>query len=87
MQHHQHHRADLAASTATFPTDHSGLPDAGRPAPLELADGDTLHLRVGPFDRAYILVVTFDDITEGYGGGGRNKVTLSASSKRQTRAQ
>jgi FtsP/CotA-like multicopper oxidase with cupredoxin domain len=34
--------------TATFPTDPSGLPDAGRPALLELADGDTLHLRVGP---------------------------------------
>src|SRR5215211_5006952 len=48
MQHHQHHRADLAASAATFPTDPSGLPDAGRPALLELADGDTLHLRVGP---------------------------------------
>ena len=44
----QHHRADLAATTATFPTDPSGLPDAGPPALLELADGDTLHLRVGP---------------------------------------
>ena len=48
MQHHRHHRADLAATTATFPTDPSGLPDAGPPALLELADGDTLHLRVGP---------------------------------------
>ena len=31
-----------------FPTDPSGLPEAGRPAFLELADGDTLELRVGP---------------------------------------
>jgi FtsP/CotA-like multicopper oxidase with cupredoxin domain len=30
-----------------FPTDPSGLPEAGRPAVLELADGDTLELRVG----------------------------------------
>ena len=44
----QHHRADLAATTATFPTDPSGLPEAGPPALLELADGDTLDLRVGP---------------------------------------
>ena len=48
MQHHRHHRSDVAASTATFPTDPSGLPEAGRPALLELVDGDTLHLRVGP---------------------------------------
>jgi FtsP/CotA-like multicopper oxidase with cupredoxin domain len=46
--HHRHHRSDVAASTATFPTDPSGLPEAGRPALLELVDGDTLHLRVGP---------------------------------------
>jgi FtsP/CotA-like multicopper oxidase with cupredoxin domain len=32
----------------TFPTDPSGLPEATRPAFLELADGDTLELRVGP---------------------------------------
>jgi FtsP/CotA-like multicopper oxidase with cupredoxin domain len=31
-----------------FPTDPSGLPEAGRPALLELADGDTLELRVAP---------------------------------------
>ena len=31
-----------------FPTDPSGLPEAGRPQLLELADGDTLELRVGP---------------------------------------
>src|SRR6266545_2712192 len=31
-----------------FPTDPSGLPEAGRPALLELAQGDTLDLRVGP---------------------------------------
>src|SRR5215203_4829945 len=48
MQHHRHHRADLAASTAMFPTDPSGLPDAGRPQLLELAPGDTLDLEVAP---------------------------------------
>ena len=31
-----------------FPTDPSGLPEAGRPALLELADGGTLDLRVAP---------------------------------------
>ena len=31
-----------------FPTDPSGLPEAGRPRLLELADGDTLDLEVGP---------------------------------------
>jgi FtsP/CotA-like multicopper oxidase with cupredoxin domain len=31
-----------------FPTDPSGLPEAGRPALLELAHGDTLDLKVGP---------------------------------------
>src|SRR4029453_13213127 len=48
MQHYRHDRSDVAASTGMFPTDPSGLPEAGRPALLELADGDTLHLRVGP---------------------------------------
>jgi FtsP/CotA-like multicopper oxidase with cupredoxin domain len=33
---------------ASFPTDPSGLPEATRPALLELADGDTLDLGVGP---------------------------------------
>ena len=31
-----------------FPTDPSGLPEAGRPSLVELADGDTLDLVVGP---------------------------------------
>jgi FtsP/CotA-like multicopper oxidase with cupredoxin domain len=31
-----------------FPTDSTGLPDATRPQVLELADGDTLHLHIGP---------------------------------------
>ena len=35
-------------ATESFPTDPSGLPEAGRPELLELADGDTLDLRVGP---------------------------------------
>jgi FtsP/CotA-like multicopper oxidase with cupredoxin domain len=44
----QHHRPDAPATTATFPTDPSGLPEAGRPALLDLASGDTLDLKVGP---------------------------------------
>jgi FtsP/CotA-like multicopper oxidase with cupredoxin domain len=32
----------------SFPTDPSGLPEAGRPELLELADGDTLNLQVSP---------------------------------------
>jgi len=35
-------------SARSFPTDPSGLPEAGRPALLELANGDTLDLQVGP---------------------------------------
>jgi FtsP/CotA-like multicopper oxidase with cupredoxin domain len=31
-----------------FPTDPSGLPEAGRPELLELAHGDTLNLNIGP---------------------------------------
>ena len=31
-----------------FPTDPSGLPEAGRPQLLELAPGDTLDLTIGP---------------------------------------
>jgi FtsP/CotA-like multicopper oxidase with cupredoxin domain len=34
--------------TDEFPRDPAGLPEAGRPQLLELADGDTLDLRVGP---------------------------------------
>jgi hypothetical protein len=46
MQHHT--RPDPATPAESFPTDPSGLPEAGRPAMLELADGDTLDLRIGP---------------------------------------
>jgi FtsP/CotA-like multicopper oxidase with cupredoxin domain len=42
QQHLDHDQPDR------FPTDPSGLPEAGRPQRLELADGDTLELRVGP---------------------------------------
>jgi FtsP/CotA-like multicopper oxidase with cupredoxin domain len=45
MQHHDHDLHDLEER---FPTDPAGLPAAGRPALLELADGDTLELRVAP---------------------------------------
>jgi FtsP/CotA-like multicopper oxidase with cupredoxin domain len=49
MHHHTHHiQPDPAMATESFPTDPSGLPEAGRPALLELAPGDTLELRVGP---------------------------------------
>jgi FtsP/CotA-like multicopper oxidase with cupredoxin domain len=46
MDHHT--QPDSEMSTESFPTDPSGLPEAGRPALLELADGDTLDLQVGP---------------------------------------
>jgi FtsP/CotA-like multicopper oxidase with cupredoxin domain len=39
IDHDQQHR---------FPTDPSGLPEAGPHQLLELADGDALNLRVGP---------------------------------------
>jgi FtsP/CotA-like multicopper oxidase with cupredoxin domain len=39
---------DPAMPTESFPTDPTGLPEAGRPELLELAPGDTLELRVGP---------------------------------------
>jgi FtsP/CotA-like multicopper oxidase with cupredoxin domain len=45
--HHQT-RPDPPMPAQSFPTDPTGLPQAGRPALLELADGDTLDLRVGP---------------------------------------
>jgi FtsP/CotA-like multicopper oxidase with cupredoxin domain len=44
---HHHTQSDPLA-TESFPTDPSGLPEAGRPQLLELAPGDTLDLRVGP---------------------------------------
>ncbi len=46
MQHHT--RPDQPLPAQSFPTDPSGLPEASRPALLELADGDTLDLQVGP---------------------------------------
>ena len=44
----QHHVPDPPMPGESFPTDPAGLPQATRPALLELADGDTLDLRVGP---------------------------------------
>jgi FtsP/CotA-like multicopper oxidase with cupredoxin domain len=44
----QHHAQPDPRATESFPTDPSGLPEAGRPQLLELAPGDTLDLRVGP---------------------------------------
>jgi FtsP/CotA-like multicopper oxidase with cupredoxin domain len=43
-----HHTQSDPLSTESFPTDPSGLPEAGRPQLLELAPGDTLDLGVGP---------------------------------------
>ena len=43
-----HHTQSDPLATESFPTDPSGLPEAGRPQLLELADGDTLELQVGP---------------------------------------
>jgi FtsP/CotA-like multicopper oxidase with cupredoxin domain len=44
----QRHTQPDPPATDSFPTDPSGLPEAGRPQQLELAHGDTLDLRVGP---------------------------------------
>jgi FtsP/CotA-like multicopper oxidase with cupredoxin domain len=43
-----HHTQPDPLATESFPTDPSGLPEAGRPQLLELAPGDTLDLQVGP---------------------------------------
>jgi FtsP/CotA-like multicopper oxidase with cupredoxin domain len=45
---HHHTQPDPAMPTESFPTDPSGLPEAGRPQLLELAHGGTLNLQVGP---------------------------------------
>ncbi|TDD66826.1 multicopper oxidase family protein [Jiangella aurantiaca] len=45
MNTHHHHHHDQSGE---FPADPSGLPEAGRPALLELADGDTLDLTIAP---------------------------------------
>jgi FtsP/CotA-like multicopper oxidase with cupredoxin domain len=42
----QHHTQPV--SEQSFPTDPAGLPEAGGPDVVELADGDTLNLRVAP---------------------------------------
>jgi FtsP/CotA-like multicopper oxidase with cupredoxin domain len=44
----QHDPLDSVTPADSFPTDPTGLPEASRPQLLELADGDTLELRVGP---------------------------------------
>jgi FtsP/CotA-like multicopper oxidase with cupredoxin domain len=44
----QHDQMDSVTSADSFPTDPTGLPEASRPELLELADGDTLELSVGP---------------------------------------
>jgi FtsP/CotA-like multicopper oxidase with cupredoxin domain len=44
----QHAQPGHPAPAESFPTDPTGLPEATRPALLELADGDDLHLQIGP---------------------------------------
>jgi FtsP/CotA-like multicopper oxidase with cupredoxin domain len=44
----QHDQMDSVTSADSFPTDPTGLPEASRPELVELAEGDTLELRVGP---------------------------------------
>ncbi|HEY3201196.1 MAG TPA: multicopper oxidase domain-containing protein, partial [Actinomycetes bacterium] len=45
---HQHGGHGPDAADGVFPTGVEGLPEAGRPAELELADGEVLDLRLGP---------------------------------------
>jgi FtsP/CotA-like multicopper oxidase with cupredoxin domain len=45
---HQHAQPDQLALAESFPTDPSGLPEAARPALLDLADGDALDLWIAP---------------------------------------
>src|SRR4029453_3351809 len=47
IMHHQT-GADSPMTAESFPTDPSGLPEAGRLQLLELAPGDTLELEIGP---------------------------------------
>jgi hypothetical protein len=51
--HNHQHGANLAADE--FPRDPSGLPEASAPAVLQLADGDTLDLRVAPSPSAWAM--------------------------------
>jgi FtsP/CotA-like multicopper oxidase with cupredoxin domain len=44
----QHHTQPDPLAIESFPTDPTGLPEAGRPQLLELGPGDTLDLRVAP---------------------------------------
>ncbi len=44
----QHAKPAQPGLAESFPTDPTGLPEATRPALLELADGDDLHLRISP---------------------------------------
>ena len=45
---HQHGGQGPDAADGALPTGVEGLPEAGRPAELELADGEVLDLRLGP---------------------------------------
>jgi FtsP/CotA-like multicopper oxidase with cupredoxin domain len=45
---HQHTPDASPGAARSFPTDPTGLPQATRPETLDLADGDTLNLRLAP---------------------------------------
>jgi FtsP/CotA-like multicopper oxidase with cupredoxin domain len=49
----QHTYPGQAAPAESFPTDPAGLPEATQPQLLELADGDDLHLRIGPVAKRF----------------------------------
>jgi hypothetical protein len=80
-----HHTQPDPLATESFPTDPSGLPEAGRPQLLELGPDDTLELHVGP------VAKRLGDITVrmlGYNGsipGPTLKGTVASGPKAPTR--
>jgi FtsP/CotA-like multicopper oxidase with cupredoxin domain len=46
---HPHTRPDLSTTAESLPDRSVGLPVAGRPRLLELADGEALRLRIAPW--------------------------------------
>jgi FtsP/CotA-like multicopper oxidase with cupredoxin domain len=49
----QEHTPDAVNAAEHFPTDATGLSEAGPPALMELSDGDDLNLRVGPVAKQF----------------------------------
>lgn len=48
MQHHHHHHEHDSADDEQFATETAGLPEAVATPAVELADGDTIELRIAP---------------------------------------